>query len=172
MAQTCRIYCTGQLHRLRKVRRSVSTVNIREEMKRLPASLKTDIAMLPVFVALAVTGLCYHISGHEGMTKEVGIWRMLHVLFSLAFMALAIIHIKQHRVWYMNLFKPFRMRKTIAVFLTVALILEVLTGLLLLLGLQKSMDCGHLHWIVGVLLIPLCITHITMRWKPLKSIFK
>lgn len=96
----------------------------------------------------------------------------LHVLFSLVFMALAIIHIKQHRVWYMNLFKPFRMRKTIAVFLTVAMIFEVLTGLLLLLGLQKSMDCGHLHWIVGILLIPLCITHITMRWKPLKSIFK
>lgn len=137
-------------------------------MRKLPATFKTDLFMLPVFVAVAVTGVGLHISGHKGVEAVIGVWKILHIMVSVVFVILTTIHIKQHWGWYINLSKSFNRRNMMTLLLTAATMFELLSGVYLLTDITTGAIYGHLHWIIGGLLLILGIVHIAGRWKPLK----
>lgn len=140
-------------------------------MRRLSATLRTDLFMLPLFVTVAVTGVGFHISGHKGVEAFINVWKTLHIGFSTAFAILTAIHIKQHRVWYnRSLAKSFNRRNTLTLLLTAVVVFEIISGYILLTDLTHGPICGHLHWVIGILLSILAIAHIAGRWKSLKFI--
>lgn len=139
-------------------------------MRRLPATLRTDLIMLPMFVAVVVTGFGFHISGHKGVEASIIVWKSIHIVFSAIFAILVAIHIKQHWVWYRNQFKSFNCRNTLTLLLTAVVVFELLSGVILMTDMTCGPIRGHLHWVIGELLSILAIIHIAGRWKSLKFI--
>lgn len=123
--------------------------------------------MLPVFVAIVVTGFGFHISGHKGVEESIIVWKTLHIVFSVSFVMLAAIHIKQHWVWYRNQFKSFNRSNTLTLLLTAVAAFELLSGVILMIDITFGPICRHLHWVIGELFSILAIIHIARRWKSL-----
>lgn len=143
----------------------MSAIYLCAEMKKLPGILKTDFAMVPIFIIVAVTGIKYHLSGHCGTEDAICFWRTIHTATSIIFATLVGTHIWQHRKWFNALVKSKIRSKYTNCALALIASLETVTGLILILSGQTLL--GHAHWIGGLTLIGLTLLHIVPRIKVL-----
>ena len=127
---------------------------------------KVDAALLPVFVGLVISGIKIHVTSYDLNHEAWHNWAVAHVIMSLLFIILVYMHIRQHWAWYKNLIRPAKKPRIVTISLTVAMLLELITGIALI----AFVDCecsswGNIHWIGGLILTALATGHIIKRLK-------
>lgn len=149
------------------MRQIMSAIYLCAEMKKLPGLLKTDLAMVPLFIIVAVSGIKYHLSGHYGTEDAICFWRIIHATASILFAMLMGTHIWQHRKWFKAIVKSKIRSKYTNCALALIASFETVTGLILIISGQPLL--GHVHWIGGLMLIVLTLLHIVPRIKVLAA---
>lgn len=125
---------------------------------------KVDVLLIPSVIGTMVTGIGLHVAGDNGNHGEWHNWAVAHVIFSLCFIVIAIMHVVQHKVWYKNLFRPSKKPRIVTALLTAVMVVELLTGIALLIFINgNGSDCGRIHWIAGLVLAVLAAGHIIKR---------
>lgn len=125
-----------------------------------------DLFLVLFFISTVYTGIALHMAGHSDEHVVWHNWAVAHVLFSLFFVIVAVLHIKQHWGWYKSLVQKFVHKKKVTLILTVAFLLVVLTGLFLLcFGEGANTPVGLLHYKIGIFMGILGIGHFLKRYK-------
>ena len=94
---------------------------------------------------------------------------MAHVVATVLFLVLGILHVRHHWAWYKSLFsKGLGNKSRVTLLLTIAFLFLVVTGVVLIVTINgPNSTTGHLHYIFGLLLTILSLWHIVKRWKAL-----
>ena len=129
----------------------------------------TDLLLIPVSIATVITGFGLHVAGHDSPHEVWEQWAAAHVVATILFLVLGILHIRHHLAWYKSLFsKGLGKKSRITLLLTIAFLLLVITGIVLIVAIDgPNSTMGHLHYIFGLLLTFLSFWHIAKRWKAL-----
>ncbi len=133
---------------------------------RISKLFKVDATMLPVIIGLIISGIKIHVTSYDINHEAWHNWAVAHVALSLAFTIVVYIHIRQHWAWYKNLLRPAKRPRIITILLTIAMLLELITGIALIAFVDGEGSLwGHIHWIGGLILTALAIGHIIKRFK-------
>lgn len=130
-----------------------------------------DWLLLLVASLSAYSGIKLHIAGHFFNHEIWHNWAVLHVITSILFLIIGIIHIKNHWGWYKSIIKRnfnYKIGKTL--FLSIVFGLVSLTGIVLVLFINgANSNIGVWHYRLGLILTILSIIHIVRRWYLLKK---
>lgn len=130
-----------------------------------------DWLLLLVASLSAYSGIKLHIAGHFFNHKIWHNWAVLHVITSILFLIIGIIHIKNHWGWYKSIIKRnfnYKIGKTL--FLSIVFGLVSLTGIVLVLFVNgANSNIGVWHYRLGLIITILSIIHIVRRWYLLKK---
>ena len=129
----------------------------------------TDLLLIPVSIASVITGFGLHVAGKNAPHEVWEQWAAAHVVASILFLILGILHVWHHWAWYKSLFsKGLGKKSRVTLLLTIAFLLLVVTGIVLIVAIDgPNSTMGHLHYLFGLLLIVLSLWHIAKRWKAL-----
>lgn len=131
---------------------------------------KIDAAMIPVFTVLIITGIAVHISSGKDARDLWVIRSVIHVVAAVVFLILVYCHVMHHRGWFRSLFNGNTKRRGVTIALTLILIVEIITGIVLLVFVDGGgSPCGHLHWIAGIILAVIGTGHYIKRFNRLKN---
>lgn len=115
-----------------------------------------------------VTGIMVHRAGHFSSHEVWHNWSVAHVITSIVFTAVIIIHIKQHRNWFAGLLKKSSLRRETAIVVTVAFLAAALSGIYLLIFVEgQGSHAGIVHYAAGIILGICAAGHIAKRWSAL-----
>ena len=136
--------------------------------------LITDLALIPIFVASAVTGLGLYFAGFDTPHEVWEKWALAHVVASALFLGFGIYHICNHWPWYKSLFSNgLGAKSPTTALLSVAFPIIAITGLVLLFVIEgPNSAVGSIHFWLAVALIALSVWHIVKRWKALMKMLK
>ena len=129
----------------------------------------TDWLLIPVSIASVITGFGLHVSGKNASHEVWEQWAAAHVVATVLFLVLGILHVRHHWAWYKSLFsKGLGNKSRVTLLLTIAFLFLVVTGVVLIVTINgPNSTTGHLHYIFGLLLTILSLWHIVKRWKAL-----
>ena len=129
----------------------------------------TDWLLIPVSIASVITGFGLHVAGKNAPHEVWEQWAMAHVVATVLFLVLGILHVWHHWAWYKSLFsKGLGKKSRVTLLLTIAFLLLVVTGIVLIVAIEgPNSTTGHLHYLFGLLLTILSLWHIAKRWKAL-----
>ena len=127
----------------------------------------TDWLLIPVSIASFITGFGLHVSGKNAPHEVWEQWAAAHVVATVLFLVLGILHVRHHWAWYKSLFsKGLGKKSRVTLLLTLAFLLLVITGIVLIVAIDgPNSTMGHLHYLFGLLLPLLSFWHIAKRWK-------
>lgn len=132
-----------------------------------------DWTLLPAFILTAFSGIRLHVAGHGRCHEVWHNWAVFHVVTSLAFLILVIVHAKMHWSWYKGILPKRLGKKSLITFLLSILFLFVtLTGIVLLMKEGGNSCIGMWHYRIGLLMIVFAVIHIIKRWSVLKKSLK
>ena len=131
----------------------------------------TDLLLIPVSIASVITGFGLHVAGKNAPHEVWEQWAAAHVVASVLFLVLGIIHVWHHWAWYKSLFsKGFGKKSRVTLLLTIAFLLLVTTGIVLIVAIDgPNSTMGHLHYLFGLLMTFLSLWHVAKRWKAISS---
>jgi hypothetical protein len=135
----------------------------------------TDIAMFPIMIITAVSGLAMHIT-HEGRgidhsASEISLsqWRDIHLISAFVWLILMCIHVNQHWLWYKNIITNLNFKNNkLSLIISILAFLLVFSGILLfteLFPFPAKHVIGELHDKFGEILVILLTFHIVQRFK-------
>ena len=129
----------------------------------------TDLLLIPVSIASVITGFGLHAAGHDTPHEVWEQWAAAHVVVTVLFLVLGILHVWHHLAWYKSLFsKGLGKKSRVTLLLTIAFLLLSVTGIVLIVAIDGlNSTTGHLHYLLGLLLTTLSLWHIVKRWKAL-----
>ena len=129
----------------------------------------TDLLLIPVSLASVITGFGLHGAGHNSPHEVWEQWAAAHVVASVLFLVLGILHVWHHWAWYKSLFsKGLGKKSRVTLLLTIAFLLLVVTGVILIVAIDgPNSTTGHLHYLFGLLLTIFSLWHVAKRWKAL-----
>ena len=130
-----------------------------------------DWLLIPASFSSALTGIKLHAAGHFDTHVVWHNWAVSHVLTSLAFLVLGIIHVKMHWAWYKGwITKGIGNKSRVTALLSVIFFLIILTGVMLLALIDgANSPTGLWHYRVGLFLVVLSVWHIVKRWRVLRK---
>ena len=129
-----------------------------------------DWGLIPAFLLSAYSGIELHVAGHGPEHATWHHWAIFHVLVSLAFLLLGILHVKMHWGWYTSYFKKGLGNKSrITLSLTILFVLVTLTGIALLEVEGANSGIGLWHYRIGLLVTLISTLHLAKRWPTLKK---
>ena len=129
----------------------------------------TDWLLIPVSIASVITGIGLHVSGKNAPHEVWEQWAAAHVVASVLFLVLGILHVRHHWAWYKSLFsKGLGNKSRFTLMLTITFLFLVVTGIVLIVAIDgPNSTVGHLHYLFGQLLTLLSLWHIVKRRKML-----
>ena len=129
----------------------------------------TDLLLIPVSIASVITGFGLHVAGKNAPHEVWEQWAAAHVVASILFLILSILHVWHHWSWYKSLFsKGLGKKSRVTLLLTIAFLFLVVTGIVLIVAIDgPNSTMGYLHYLFGLLLTLLSLWHIAKRWKAL-----
>lgn len=135
-------------------------------MNRKRVIYLTDLILVPLFILVLYTGVKLHIAGHATNHDIWHNWAVSHIISSLLFTILGIMHVKHHWGWYKGLkAKGIKGKSKIILLLTFILIPVIATGVWLLCIEGANSSIGILHYQVSLMASVLGILHILKRWR-------
>lgn len=135
-------------------------------MKRIFA---IDWIMLFTFVLSFVSGVGLHAAGHGADHETWHLWAVAHVLASLLFLVAAVFHAGTHRGWYEAVFRSgLGRRSRVTAVLSLAFVLAVLTGFVLLGVAGGGSSVGLWHYRLGIVVGVLSVGHFLKRIPALR----
>ena len=128
-----------------------------------------DLLLIPVSITSVITGFGLHVAGKNAPHEVWEQWAAAHVVATVLFLVLGILHVRHHWAWYKSLFsKGLGNKSRVTLLLTIAFLFLVVTGIILIVAIDgPNSTTGHLHYIFGQLLTILSLWHIVKRWKAL-----
>lgn len=139
-------------------------------MKKKRLICITDVALIPVFVLSAGSGVGLHLAGHGTVHEVWHCWAVFHTIVSLPFLLLAVSHVKSHWEWYLSAFRRREEgRRRTTLFLTFVFLSVALTGILLLGVEGAHSSLGMWHYRIGLLTIVFSAGHIIRRISVLRK---
>ena len=130
-----------------------------------------DWLLLLVAGLSAYSGVKLHIAGHFFTHEVWHNWAIFHIITSVLFLIIGIIHIKNHWGWYKSITKrKFNNKKGNTLFLSIVFGLVSLTGIVLILFVNGANSyIGIWHYRLGLVIAILSIVHIIKRWHLLRK---
>ena len=125
----------------------------------------TDIIVLFTFLLTSVSGLLFHIAGHQENHDYWHNCAIFHIVSSLALTISVSIHIYGHWGWYKSLFqKGLGNKSIVTVLLSVLMLATIITGLTVLC-IHQDPNYGHglWHYAIGIILTILGLGHFFKR---------
>ena len=128
-----------------------------------------DLLLIPVSIASVITGFGLHVAGKDTPHEVWEQWAMAHVVATVLFLVLGILHVRHHWAWYKSLSsKGLGQKSQVTLLLTIAFLFLIVTGIVLIVAINgPNSTMGHLHYLFGQLLTILSLWHIAKRWKAL-----
>ena len=133
---------------------------------------RTDFCMVILFVASLFTGIKIHYANDFQSHDIWHTWSVIHFFVNIAFLVIAIIHIKQHWGWYKTLFKisSLALKSKITMLVTILFLATSITGVLLLLFINgQGSSMGMAHYVIGLIFGAIGLVHFIKRWKVFKK---
>ena len=129
----------------------------------------TDLLLIPVSIASVITGFGLHVAGKNTPHEVWEQWAAAHVVATVLFLVLGILHVWHHWTWYKSLFsKGLGKKSRVTLLLTISFLFLVVTGVILIVAIDgPNSTMGYLHYLFGLLLALLSLWHIAKRWKAL-----
>lgn len=125
-----------------------------------------DLILIPIFACLLYSGLKLHETGHTYNHDTWVFWAYYHIIAAVLFLIIAGWHIKGHEAWYRSLIKKGVGKKSrITIVLTLLFLIEVLTGIILILfvnGANSPLGLGHYK--LGLIMALLVLIHLVSRF--------
>ena len=130
-----------------------------------------DWLLLLVAGLSAYSGVKLHIAGHFFTHEVWHNWAIFHIITSVLFLIIGIIHIKNHWGWYKSITKrKFNNKTGNNLFLSIIFGLVSLTGIVLILFVNGTNSyIGIWHYRLGLVIAILSIVHIIKRWHLLRK---
>ncbi len=123
-----------------------------------------DWALVPLFLLTAYTGIRLHIAGHGTDHELWHDWAVFHVLVSLLFFGVALLHVATHLQWYRKVVKKGIDKKSrITTLVSVVFLLASLSGIALFWVNGKNSALGIAHYKIGIVAIVLWAGHLLKR---------
>ena len=139
-------------------------------MKKKRLICITDVALIPVFILSAGSGVGLRLAGHGTVHEVWHCWAVFHTIVSLPFLLLAVSHVKSHWEWYLSAFwRREEGRRRATLFLTFVFLSVALTGILLLGVEGAHSSLGMWHYRIGLLTIVFSAWHIFRRISVLRK---
>lgn len=132
-----------------------------------------DWGLIPVFVLSAYSGTELHIAGHRNSHEIWHNWAVFHVLVSILFLIVVILHIVTHWNWYKATIRNGIGRKSkVTAILSTLFLFVALTGFALL-GIEGAgSTVGEWHFGAGIIVTILSVGHILKRFPLLRKSLK
>ena len=133
---------------------------------------RTDLCLVILFVASLFTGIKIHYANDFQSHDIWHTWSVIHFFVNIAFLVIAIIHIKQHWGWYKTLFKvsSLALKSKITMLVTILFLATSITGVLLLLFINgQGSSMGMAHYVIGLIFGAIGLVHFIKRWKVFKK---
>ena len=129
----------------------------------------TDLLLISVSIASVITGFGLNVAGHDKPHEVWEQWAAAHVVATVLFLVLGILHVQHHWAWYKSLFsKGLGNKSRFTLLLTITFLFLVVTGIVLIVAIDgPNSTVGHLHYLFGQLLTLLSLWHIVKRRKML-----
>lgn len=140
-------------------------------MKLMKQIFKVDWVLGASFLLCAISGIIYHVAGHQGNHHVWEIWAIVHSLLGLSFLTLAVWHIKMHKGWYKSFVRNSTTRQKGRVTMLVSLLFTIaaITGLALLFIWGEGTEMGMWHYRIGLVTTILLLLHFAKRFPILKK---
>ena len=125
----------------------------------------TDIIVLITLLLTSVSGLLFHIAGHQENHDYWHNCAIFHIVSSLALTISVSIHIYGHCGWYKSLFqKGLGNKSIVTVLLSVLMLATIVTGITVLC-IHQDPNYGHglWHYAIGIILTILGLGHFFKR---------
>lgn len=135
-------------------------------MDKRKLNLLTDRVLFPVLVGLCGSGLGLHLFEHAAAPEIRHAWKLAHIIFSLLFLALVVLHVYGHWAWYRSLVTAGckGLRRWMVVLLAVVFLAVAVTGIVKWLF---GAHIGFYHYVGGLAFGVLALLHIIRRWRQL-----
>lgn len=130
-----------------------------------------DWLLIPVFAVTSYSGFALHHAGHNASHEVWHNWAVCHVVASLLFIIIGILHVKNHWGWYKSLFsKGIGKKSRITLFLSAIFAVTIISGIILLTCVEGANSrIGLWHYIIGIVLTTFSLLHIIKRFNVLKK---
>lgn len=126
----------------------------------------TDLILVPVFILSLYTGVKLHLASHHGViSAHIQQWTVAHVLVTLLFLILILLHVWSHWGWYRALKNGCKGKKKVVLLLSLLFLIVALTGIYLFFIHTSQNHVGLLHYRFGIALGILAFLHILKRRK-------
>lgn len=136
---------------------------------KFTTNIKIDIAFIPVFATLIISGIGIHVTDEFEQHHIWHNWAVAHVIAGTLFLVLGALHIKGHWHWFKTLLQTFKKKSKPTMILSVLFLFETLTGIILLAFTDGgNSHIGLWHWWVGLIMSAFAIGHLLKRWKIIK----
>lgn len=136
---------------------------------KFTTNIRIDLALIPVFLLLIVSGIGIHVNGEPGRHELWHTWAVIHVIAAALFLVLGIFHIKGHWAWFKSLAKTLKKKSKPNMILSLLFLFETVSGIVLLAFVDGAdSDIGLWHWWIGLIMTGFGIGHLIKRWKTLK----
>ncbi len=133
-------------------------------MKRIFA---VDIALIPAFLASAVSGVALHAAGHGEAFGVRQCWVAAHVILVAVFSVLVASHVNAHKGWYKGLFKNgLGSKSRITLLLSTLFVCVSVSGLASLFAGDAS-HVGMWHYAAGLVMSAAVLIHLSGRLRRL-----
>ena len=133
----------------------------------------TDIIVLITLLLTSVSGLLFHIAGHQENHDYWHNCAIVHIVSSLALTISVSIHIYGHWGWYKSLIAKGRGNKSrVTIYLSSIYIITIITGFVLLNISGANTNVGLWHYRIGIILTIISAGHIIKRIPILRKSLK
>ena len=96
-----------------------------------------DLLLIPVSIASVITGFGLHVAGKNAPHEVWEQWAAAHVVATVLFLVLGILHVRHHWAWYKSLFsKGLGNKSRVTLLLTIAFLFLVVTGIILIVAID------------------------------------
>lgn len=130
---------------------------------------RIDIALIPIFLTLVVSGVGIHVSDEIVRHEIWHTWAVAHVIAATLFLIFGTLHIKGHWAWFKSLVKSIKRKSKPTIALAILFLFETVTGLILLAFTDGgNSHLGLWHWWVGLIMTGFAVGHLVKRWKTLR----
>jgi len=118
--------------------------------------------LLLLFVILTfLSGKLLEHAAESYMPLNYSFWLFTHIAIAMGFVFLSLIHFKQHWGWFRTLPHKMKARKKDSLFLLLALIILLVSGVFV--TLCKTHVSGFIHGVMGTLCLIVSIYHFYVR---------
>lgn len=136
----------------------------------------TDLALVPLFVLTLFSGLWLHIGGHAGSLGKWHVWIAMHIVAGLLFLLAVLFHVAGHWGWYKSFRKGVGRKSRVTLWLTVAMVPVLLSGLWLVAcagsaGEHVVLLHSKLGGVAGFLAIWHLIVKVPAMLRGLRKVF-